>query len=260
MTIQEMKARKKELGYTNQQIAKLSGIPLSTVQKVFTGETKSPRYDTLQALYRVLSEESGDNVQKVAEILAAYGSGTGKHPGSYTLDDYYAIPDEYRVELIDGVIYDMAAPTLWHQRLIGELHYQIQSFIRSQRESCKVYFSPIDVQLDQDNKTMVQPDLVILCNPELNHGRCIFGAPEFVLEVVSPGSGKRDYIIKTHKYMEAGTREYWIVDPYKKLVLVYYFEDENAPMIYPMNQRIPVRMYDGKLEIDFTDMEEFLPA
>ena len=102
MTVQEMKKKKQEKGYTYAQIAELSGVPLGTVQKIFSGETTSPRYDTLQALERLFAdismvcEESGYRVNK-------------QHTqGSYTVDDYRALPEEQRVELIDGYFYDMA--------------------------------------------------------------------------------------------------------------------------------------------------------
>ncbi len=251
MTIQELKNQKKKTGLTNQQISRISGIPLSTVQKIFTGETKNPRYETLQALRQALFSE--ESASLVAESMTTYGV-PNKKQGDFTIEDYYAIPEDRRVELIDGVIYDMSAPTISHQELVGELFYQIKSFIRTQGGQCKPYLSPTDVQLDRNDRTMVQPDLIIVCNPAQLTDTCIVGAPDFILEVVSPSSRRRDYIIKTHKYMDAGTREYWIVDPYKETVLVYYFEDENSPIIYPMNTRIPVRIYEGKLELDFSEL------
>ena len=102
MTVSEMRKRKKDLGYTNEKISELSGVPLGTVQKIFAGVTDSPRYDTLQALEKIFVKEWG----MLMESVTAYQV---KRQGEYTLEDYYALPDERRVELIDGVIYDMSA-------------------------------------------------------------------------------------------------------------------------------------------------------
>jgi transcriptional regulator with XRE-family HTH domain len=113
MTIQEMKREKQERGYTYEQIARLSGIPLGTVQKIFSGETKSPRYDTLLALEHIFTEP-----MMVQESIA-YNTDVSHTPGHYTVDDYRALPDEQRVELIDGYFYDMAAPTPLHQLIAG---------------------------------------------------------------------------------------------------------------------------------------------
>ena len=126
MTVTEMRAKKKEMGYTNEQIAELSGVPLGTVQKIFAGLTESPRYDTLKALEAVFQE----NVNMVSESVKAYRV---KKQGEYTLEDYYALPDERRVELIDGVVYDMSSPTSVHQILAAEIWQQIKSYINKKR-------------------------------------------------------------------------------------------------------------------------------
>ena len=108
MTIQEMLKRKTELGYTYAQLSELSGVPVGTIQKIFSGVTSSPRYETLRALEQVLKEPENSYL---CEEQVAYKV---KKQGEYTLEDYYKIPDERRVELIDGVIYDMSSPTSAH--------------------------------------------------------------------------------------------------------------------------------------------------
>lgn len=244
MRIEEMREKKREFGYSYAQIADLSGVPLGTVQKIFNGETRSPRYDTILALERIFKEK-----MVVMEPTAEYK--VNKKPGEYTIDDYRALPDDQRVELIDGYFYDMAAPTTFHQLMAGELHRQIANFILDQGGDCVPFISPVDVQLDNDEKTMIQPDVVIVCDPSKIIRRNLLGAPDFVLEVVSPGTRKRDHITKLSKYAAAGVLEYWIVDPYQKRILVYCFDEAVTPAIYPIDADIPVHIYDGKLVLQF---------
>ena len=126
MTVEEMKQRKKEFGYSNEKLSELSGVPLGTVQKVLAGVTRSPRYETLIALERVLKKQT----DRIGEALPEMSE---KRQGAYTVEDYYLIPKERRVELIDGVIYDMASPTAIHQILSTELCNIIRSYISQQK-------------------------------------------------------------------------------------------------------------------------------
>lgn len=249
MTIEEMKKHKREKGYTYAQISDLSGIPLGTVQKIFSGETTSPRYDTLQALERLFTED--DMVREPVHYHA-------EKKGTYTIEDYRALPEERRVELIDGYFYDMAAPTTIHQRIAGEIYRQISNFIMDKAGTCLPFVSPVDVQLDCDEKTMLQPDVAILCDEKKLRKWGIYGAPDFILEVISPSTKRKDYTKKTYKYIEAGVREYWILDPYQKRLMVYDFEGEVYPVIYGLDETVPVRIYDGRLQITFTHIAEWI--
>lgn len=267
MTIEEMKAAKSRHGLTYNILSDASGIPYGTVQKVFTGETAHPRYDTLRALekafYELGAADKGSlQYGQVSEVehgivreTARYVS---KNQGEHTIEDYYALPDDVRMELIDGVFYDMGAPTTFHQRMAGEIYRQIANFIYASEGSCQPYISPIDVQLDCDDDTMVQPDVIIVCDTDKVKRRVVYGAPEFACEIISPSTKRKDYTIKNAKYMNAGVKEYWIVDPYKKYVLVYCYEDLDCPKIYPMEKSIPVNLYEGKLEIDFEQMKNWV--
>ena len=174
--------------------------------------------------------------------------------GEYTLDDYYALPDEQRVELIDGVIYDMASPSTGHQGILSEVSWMITNYIKGKKGKCKSFFAPLDVQLDCDNKTMVQPDLIIICDQNQITEKCIKGAPDFVLEILSKSTRRRDCFLKLHKYENAGVREYWMIDPERKRVVVYFFERDDIPVIYGIADQIPVGIFDGELVIDFTEM------
>ena len=249
MTIQEMKEKKREKGYTYVQMAELSGVPLGTIQKIFSGETESPRYDTLQALERLFTE------------IPAVQEGTfyqADRNGSYTLDDYYALPEDQRVELIDGYFFEMLAPTFGHQTIGGEIHRQIANYIMDKGGSCRPFIAPVDVQLDCDERTMVQPDVGIVCDPDKIKRFGIYGAPDFLVEVISPSTKKKDYTKKLAKYMEAGVREYWILDPYQKRLLVYFFEGDVFPVIYGLDQPVPVGIYNGDLVIDFSNIAKWI--
>ena len=249
MTIQQMLDRKKEKGYTYAQIADLSGVPLGTVQKIFSGETKKPRYDTLLALERLFTEPD------VVRETASYKTDRN---GSYTLDDYYALPDDQRVELIDGYFYEMSSPTFGHQSIGGEIYRQIANYIMEHGGSCRPFIAPVDVQLDCDDKTMVQPDVGIVCDTSKIKRFGIYGAPDFVVEVISPSTKKKDYALKLSKYMEAGVREYWILDFALEKILVYFFESDIYPVIYGFDQLVPVNIYDGSLKIDFSNIAKWL--
>lgn len=250
MTVEEMKQRKLQKGYSYAQISELSGVPLGTVQKIFSGETERPRYATLQALEQVLKSEDTNMVLNDSMVYS-YGSPLEKTPGAYTIADYFTIPDEIRVELIDGAIYDMAAPDFEHQKIVGEIYRQIANYILENNVQCEAGISPIDVRLDSDDRTMVQPDLLILFDHEKIQNGKVFGAPDFVLEVISPSTKRKDYFKKLEKYENAGVREYWILDPYKKQLLVFFFEGDIYAQRYDLTQPVALHIYGGALKISF---------
>ena len=279
MTITEMNERKRELGYTDARISELSGVPLSTVRKVLGGITKAPRYDTIKALEKVLGKETAgsgynsrisDNEttafsydscmtsgapQGVREVQPAYST---KKQGEYTLEDYLAIPDERRVELIDGVIYDMSSPLGHHQIIAGQIYFHLVSYISGKGGPCIPFIAPIDVQLDCDDKTIVQPDVLILCDRSKYTPQRIVGAPDFVVEVFSKSTRKKDMFIKLNKYRSAGVREYWMVDPDKKTVIAYHFENDDDLSVYTFRDKVPVSIYGGDCVIDFAPIDDYV--
>lgn len=195
---------------------------------------------------------------RVEEAQPQYAEITGKKQGEYTLEDYYALPDERRVELIDGVIYDMSAPTLLHQLIGGKVFVMIQSFIEKNGGKCLPLYAPVDVRLDCDDKTMVQPDVLILCDESKRTKRYIMGAPDFCLEVLSKSTRRKDCIKKLQKYTDAGVKEYWIIDPYAKTLLVYHWKDDYTPHMYPLTGKVGLELYDGRVEIDLDKITELI--
>ena len=188
MTISQMMYYKQQKGYSLDKLSELSGVPKGTIQKIFSGETKSPRYETLKALEEVLKP--------------------------------------------NGITYDY--------------------------EPAGASRSPIDVQLDCDNRTMVQPDVLILCDRSKLLRRCIMGAPDFIIEILSPSTKRKDAHLKLHKYRDAGVREYWLVDLEKERVLVYFFEQDELPTIYGADMEIPVGIFGGELKLVMADMFDLL--
>lgn len=251
MTLEEIKKRKEDLGYSAEQLAQLSGVPLGTLQKILSGKTKVPRYETKQALERVLTKplEKPRSPGVIRETAVPYQTKPVKKPGEYTLEDYYSWPEDERIELIDGVIYDMVAPSFIHQRFAFHFAYLVQSYIEKKKGSCIPIVSPVDVRLDRDNKTMLQPDALILCDKSKIRKWGIDGAPEFILEVLSDSTRKKDLSIKMKKYLNAGVREYWIMDPREKMLYIYDFRDEGVPRVCALSGEAGVGIYDGELKI-----------
>lgn len=195
-------------------------------------------------------------IPMVKEELAPYLA--HRKQGEYTIEDYYNLPDEHRVELIDGAIYDMTAPTYVHQGFGGEIYAVFRDYIRKNKGKCMAFISPADIQLDRDNKTMVQPDVFVICDRDKLKKRVLFGAPDLVVEILSPSTRKKDIVIKTRKYRFAGVREYWIVDPMHKQICVHEFAKNDITALYSFDDCVPVGIWDGKCVVDFKEIYEYL--
>lgn len=162
----------------------------------------------------------------------------------YTIDDIYALPEGTRAELIDGQIYYMAPPSRKHQEITGELFATIREYIHSNHGSCRPYIAPFAVFLNANDKNYVEPDISVICDPnKLNDKGCV-GAPDWIIEVVSPGSRRMDYMTKLFKYRTAGVREYWLVDPEKNRVIIYNFEQDTMEE-YSFADDVPSGIYPG---------------
>lgn len=162
----------------------------------------------------------------------------------YTIDDIYALPDGKRAELIDGRIYYMAPPSWKHQRISGKLYQEIANYIDNKNGNCQALTAPFAVFLNDDDINYVEPDISVICNTlKLDEKGC-HGAPDWIIEIVSPSSKTMDCFIKLFKYRNAGVKEYWIVDPAKSLTAVYNFERETMEE-YPFGEEVPVGIYEG---------------
>ena len=346
MNIADMKDIKERHGYTNEMISKKSGVPLSTVQKIFAGATKHPRFETMNALekalcgsglpademiaemYRMKAEEANRKAEKeamaadnaaaapnietgeepdsvtaskkpyrydisgecapqamVCEAAAAYGAkewasdeedtsnregaekkeaARDKKPGEYTLEDYYALPDHVRAELIDGNLILMESPSSIHQILVNRICYSLTSYIDTHKGKCMAIPSPMDVQLDCDEKTMLEPDVLVVCDRSKIIHRCVYGAPDFIVEILSPSTKRKDMTLKLTKYWNAGVREYWVVDPDRKKIITYCQpREENRGFdydvaLYGFDDVVPVGIFSGRCMIDFKEIYEYI--
>lgn len=249
MDVGGLKEKKRSLGYSNEKIAELSGVPLSTVQKIFAGVTQQPRHETLAALERALDPTG------VREAVFQYG--VDKKQGEYTIEDCEQLPEDMMVELIDGKMYLITSPTLLHQELVGEFYTRLREYIKKNGGKCITMISPVDVHIDkEDDKTLVKPDVFVVCSRDKFTRRWVEGSPDLVIEVLSPSTKRKDMAIKLNKYMETGVREYWLVDPDHKKVMVYDLRNYDLPTLYTFDDKIPVGIFDGECIMDMAEIVE----
>ena len=174
-------------------------------------------------------------------------------PKLITLEQYESLPEDTRVEVFEGITYDMASPSRIHQALITDLITTFHTYIQKKNGICEVFPAPFDVILSKKPLTIVQPDIMIVCDKnKLDEQRCN-GAPDFIIEIVSPSNPSDDYIKKAYYYKNYGVREYWIVDPRRKTVTVNFFEENEISIQHSFESAIKVNIYDD-LYINFADI------
>ena len=171
----------------------------------------------------------------------------------YTAQDYWNLPEGTRAELINNQLYAMAPPSRIHQELSFSIARKIADYIDFHNGQCKVYPAPFAVNLNADDETYVEPDISVICDKSKLSDKGCNGAPDLVIEVVSPSSRKMDYSTKNTLYSNAGVREYWIVDPDKEHTTVYRYEEDAAPIIILFNQPISAGIYDN-LTINISEL------
>ena len=162
----------------------------------------------------------------------------------YTIKDIYTLPEGEHAELIDGQIYYMAPPSWNHQRISRKLHQTIANYIDYNNGKCEALAAPFAVFLNEDDVNYVEPDISVICDLSKLDDKGCHGAPDWIIEIVSPSSKPRDYMTKLFKYRTAGVREYWIVDPDKQIVMVYGFENDTVEQ-YNWGEDVPVGIYEG---------------
>ena len=166
----------------------------------------------------------------------------------YSYADLLNFPEDKRYEIIDGDLYLMSAPTVIHQGILGEILYQIKNYLKGKK--CKVFSSPIDVRLsgEKDDKkefNVVQPDLLIVCDENKIQKNCILGAPDFIVEILSPSTSSMDRVKKFNLYQKFGVKEYWIVAPEEKNISVFLLNKEGIytiPKAYYLTDKVPVNI------------------
>jgi Uma2 family endonuclease len=183
----------------------------------------------------------------------------------YTYADYLTWMDDVRRELIDGFIHLMSAPREIHARLSQTINWFLMLFVKQNKEKCRIYHAPFDVRFPKNNEKddhkiydVVQPDLCVICDlSKIDEKGCI-GAPDLMVEVLSPSTAKKDWNEKCNLYENVGVREYWIVDPKAKLVYVFLLQPDgkyDEGIVYECDQKAPVHIFEG-LEIDLKELFE----
>lgn len=299
MKISDLIERKKELGYTNEMISEKSGVPISTVNKIFGGFTEKPRYNTLQsiecvlfpeihspkeaALYKDIVEnlalDWGNRVAEGAaideynfeplkkeEVVGEYEKMLSwKKAGEFTIEDLERLPEGMIIELIDGVMYDRNTPTKKHQLIVTHLSSQLFTAVnklRDKHKDCLVLVAPTGVRLSkEDLKNRFIPDILMVCDKKKYNDKDmedIVGAPDLVIEVLSPSTEKHDTFVKFNKYWAIGVKEYWIIDIKREEIHVYNFEKGTVPKTYTFEDSIPLEISKGAITIDFKSITESL--
>jgi Uma2 family endonuclease len=180
----------------------------------------------------------------------------------YTYADYLKWEGLERYQLINGKVFQIATPSIVHQALLMELSTQFANWLKG--KPCRVFAAPLDVRLfpkgDKSDDTVVQPDLLVVCDKEKLGKGFVNGPPDLVAEIVSPLSTYCEFFLKFHDYLEAGVREYWVIDPEEKRILVHIYENGHfISSVHKGDGSIPVNILPG-LNISLGNLWEAAPA
>ncbi len=254
---------------TQKDVEQRTGITQSDISKYERGEG-NPSLDTIQRIADAfdrkvnidflimpesmpVSESDFPGAEEILEYLPRW-----KGQGQFSVKDVENIPEEYKVELINGFIWLMSQPGIKHQVAASFFNVEIGMYIKKNKGGCTVMQTPA---LIFDNKnisnTYLVPDVAVVCNKENIGKNGIINFADFIIEIVSPGvkNRKHDYRTKAKIYTEAGVKEYWVVDIERQRVTVIAEVDEYMPFIYGFDSEIPVRIYNGKLTIDMKELD-----
>ncbi|WP_026611805.1 Uma2 family endonuclease [Methylocaldum szegediense] len=183
----------------------------------------------------------------------------------HTYADYLSWPEDVRYELIDGRAYLMApAPSLEHQDVAGEIYFQLRRALEG--KPCRPFIAPVDVRLPKVNEsdehvdTVVQPDVLVVCDESKLDRRGVRGAPDFVVEVLSSSTASHDHVLKRRVYERAGVREYWLVHPIDRMVTIYRLLDGEygKPDVQELSGETAVGVLEG-VSVAWDDLVRRLP-
>jgi Uma2 family endonuclease len=171
----------------------------------------------------------------------------------HTYGEYLTWPDDPQQELIDGIAYvrEPPAPSRYHQEIVGELHFQVRQALRG--KPCRVYVAPFDVRLpkaDEANElidSVVQPDVLIVCDRQKLDERGMRGAPDWIAEVLSPGTAEYDRMIKVPLYERSGVPELWLIHPTDRTVAIYRLSESRygLPTVLKLSGRTDLTAVPG---------------
>lgn len=191
-----------------------------------------------------LSEVKRPEAAEPAPLRPEEGFTMIKGGKGYTIADIEALPEGERAELIDGEMFRMDSPMRTHQKILMKMAFEIEFYIRNHRGSCEVYPAPFAVYIKKDNRNYVEPDILVICDKDKLDEKGCHGAPDWIIEIVSPSSVKMDYERKVKLYREAGVREYWIVDAERETVTVYEFAHNKEAVQYAFTEQIKAYIFD----------------
>lgn len=262
MDINDLRKLKNDSGMTNAEIAELSNIPLEVVNKIFSGEIENPKYMNLLVMEQVMVrkkkmpyyyDEGLEQPCLIREEAVAYNF----NARSYTMRDLEKLCIGVRVELINGKLYHMTTPKRIHQFLVAKLLIKMGNHIERKHGGCHIYPAPFGVRLFADDMTWVEPDILVVCKRDKLTERGCDGAPDLVVEIVSPSNATHDYFTKLRLYQQAGVREYWIVNPEEEKVTLVNFEDADKSGLYTYEETIKSSVLED-FEIRIADfIQEF---
>ena len=206
--------------------------------------------------------ELEEKINKIGESVVLYGN------QQYSYADYLSWTDDKMRELLNGIVYTFAAPFRNHAEFISEFFIKAGSFIKRRKGKCKIYTAPFDVRLPLNGRTeddkifnVVQPDICVVCDPSKLDKKGCLGAPDLIVEVISPSTAKRDLNEKYNLYEDAGVREYWVVYPKDKAVTVFLLQEDGrydsgtTYQIIDKKVRVSVYTLEG-LVIDLDELFE----
>ncbi|MBV5340706.1 MAG: Uma2 family endonuclease [Deltaproteobacteria bacterium] len=185
-----------------------------------------------------------------------------KEQERFTYADYLSWPDDERWELINGVPYSMSpAPNRMHQKVSAALFNQLYNHLKG--KSCETYSAPFDVRLtgtsdapDDETDTVVQPDIVVICDPDKLDDKGCKGAPDLIVEILSPSTAEHDLKDKFYLYQKVGVREYWIVNQTDKTLMIFKLNaagEYGRPEMYGSHDIVAVPLL-GELEVDLAEV------